>query len=293
MAGQGAVVAAANLDDAIAKRCAVEQAEDVVALPSSLADDQQPRGSHPVGIEKIPPDGEQQGMVLARLDRAEDDESRPPVRTGRRWHRLARVATQMCGDRRAFRKILAAPELLERVQGRLAVADDPGGGRKHRAHPQAMPLGFARAAQLRVRDRNEIVHHVDRPQALGADPARKARVVKPSVADIEVKPSLAAAAATGNGKRAGKRGDQGRTDIAVVGQQNVEQPVRRAFRKYPAGPDTLDDGLAVVTELFEIGEAHPVDAGREPATPPAPDETRYVHEILAVVGHPGGSVRSR
>ena len=231
-------------------------------------------------------------MVFARLDRTEDDEGRAIALTRRWTGQSPAIAAQMRGERRAFRKPFGAAELFERVEGRLAVADDPGGGRERRAHTQAMALGFAVTAEHRVRDRDQVVDHEDRPQAPGGDPPRKAGIVEAGVPDIEVKPTRAVAARR-EANRSGERGDQARPNIVIFRQQDVEQSVRGHFREDSPDADALDDGLAVAPELLEISEAHPIDSGRQPTAPAAPDETRYVEEKFAIVGHPGGSVRGR
>jgi len=101
-------------------------------------------------------------VVLPRLDGPDRDECRPTLVRGRLLYAKP-VYAQWRHEHRGLRQILGTSESPELVERGLAVADHSGGSGKHRSHSLAMLIGLAYAAELRMRDRDEIVHEVDWP----------------------------------------------------------------------------------------------------------------------------------
>ena len=69
-----------------------------------------------------------------------------------------------------------------------------------------------------------------------------------------------------------------------------EQIVRCAPVEDAPEAIVLHDSLRPIAEMAQIGEAHPVDAGRQAAFPATPDQPRHIKQEGSVVSQASGGM---
>ena len=94
------------------------------------------------------------------------------------------VDPQPGGQRGRYRQAFTSAELRELVECGLAVCDNAVTGHERAAHPFAVTTIFAGAAELRVRDRDQVMDEIDRPHVRLREPLTKTRGIQASVADV-------------------------------------------------------------------------------------------------------------
>ena len=194
-----------------------------------------------------------------------------------------RVRTKPSGKRWRAWQMFPAGKACKLVQRRAAIADDAGSGRQHRPHPLAMFLCLAWAAEYRVSDRDQVVHQIDRLDVRIVQPVAETRRVEPGVPDIEIE---AAVAAISRAAHLTKSAEEHRS--FEVGRRRLKQ--REQFpggigAEDPAETVMLHDGLRPRCEMPQISETHPIDPGRQPPSPAAPDQSADVEQDRGVMCH--------
>jgi hypothetical protein len=67
--------------------------------------------------------------------------------------------------------------------------------------------------------------------------------------------------------------------------EQSEQFLRRLRVENSPEASILNDSLSIRAEMAQIGETHPIDAGRQTPLPAAPDQARRVEKERSIVSH--------
>ena len=145
-----------------------------------------------------------------------------------------------------------------------------------------MPVALTRSALFGMRNGDQVVDKIDRPNLRIAHPATKCRIVKPGVTDVKIVPAFALPARA-SAETDGAFDQPGPKLLRGLFEQLEEQPRLLAIEDAPE-PAMLDDCLRLARIAIEIGEADSVDASRLTADPAAPNQTGYVEQQWSVVG---------
>jgi hypothetical protein len=140
-------------------------------------------------------------------------------------------------------------------------------------------------AIFRVGDRDEIVDEIDGTDVGTAHPLLEPGIVEAGVTDVEIKSSVATAFFTGSGLY--QLPYERWSNVSVRTGQDFEKLSRILAAKDPPESPMLDDGLCVLPEMIEIGEADPVDPGRVAPCPSTPNQAGDVEQQRCVVGQGG------
>ena len=159
---QLAIVAGGLLKDKTVQRFAtLQQIDHVLAFPTTLADDDQARRCISQTLDQLPPQLEQQPMVLARLNRPQHYKIRRIQQRG--GNRLR----QPGGCEQCHRSLwhgsgtcLGISRKLGQRCRRIGYYALSRG--KHGVHPKPVAFGLSGAAIFRMRHRNEIVNKIQR-----------------------------------------------------------------------------------------------------------------------------------
>lgn len=114
------------------------------------------------------------------------------------------------------------------------------------------------------------------------NPCRKAWIIQPCVAQVQIQPALAAKLPA-----AGRPQDAFYEAASNAGSgfgQEIEKICRCLLVEHSSIPRMLNDGLRIAAEVLEISQTDPVDSGRMTAHPSAPDQPSYVEQQWRVVG---------
>ena len=168
---------------------AVEQVGDLLGLPASCADHDEPRSPRIFGDE-FPPGVQQQQMVFPRLDRAKHQEIRmtPPDRVGLR---RAPAALERRGKRlymnRSWTRSLAMKFLLEAPLDRPRRNDEGARMEKRGGKPPAKDPEVGGGEKLRVIKGQKIVKHEDIAEVVSPlEPLKKLRIFEQVLRNIEI-----------------------------------------------------------------------------------------------------------
>jgi len=164
------------------------------------------------------------------------------------------------------------------VDGLLAVADHPGAAGQDRRHPPRVPLVLARAAIFGMGQRNEVVNEINCAQPVRPHPAPERGVVEAGMAQVEIERACPVFRLCQPPRKARRQPHDLAAEIARWNAKELEQGLRCTFIEDENPPAALDDGQRAVRELFQVGQADPVDAGRYPPRPTAPDQSADVEQ---------------
>ncbi len=255
--GQGAIRKVLGLvDQALQVGRALQQVQHRFVLPPVAADqDQAGRlGAHP--FLKTTPDGQQEGEVLARFDRADVDE----IGVGGADHDAAvqgPLQAQVGDVHRRRRQARTTGEGVQLIGGVLRVDDDARGVAQHIDHPALMLGAVAGATEFGMGDGDQVVHHEHALNAPCVQGGQDVWRVQAGVADIQI------------GARGRRRLDAAGAEILLPG------PVLDAFgRRFLVG-DVADDGGAVVTRAQGGEQALGVGAEVVDGARPAPARPQF------------------
>jgi len=179
-----------------------------------------------------------------------------------------------------------AGKLVERGP---AIRDHSRRGRQDGPHSRAMLFGFAGTAELGMSDRNQIVNEIDRAYVRVSDPLAKTGRVESGVADVEIGPAAASSVPSGGASECAR--DEAPSERSPRSVEQRKQLARGPDVENAPEPVVLDDGLRCRSEVPQISEAHPVDSGRMPSAPAAPDKPGYIKQEWSVVGQKTRSQR--
>ncbi|MNE30733.1 hypothetical protein D3C80_1242650 [compost metagenome] len=166
---------------------ALQVIQHSLILPAIAADQHQPRRLVAHAFLKAPPDGQQEGQVLAGLDRADMDEIGATRRVWRALHEDRLEAQVGDLDRRRLQPF-AIREGQHFVGGVLGVDQDTRRVVQGGQHSPAVLAAVARATEFRVGDGDQVVQHDHALNPLGLQAGQNAGRVQTGVADIEIQP---------------------------------------------------------------------------------------------------------
>ena len=222
------------------------------------------RRLRPEPCRQFSPDVQKQQMVLARLDRAQDDEVRLRQRSGTDV-RPEPGRRQRGGHRWRHRQLPGAREIFQVAQSRARIGDHARGAAQHAFHALAVLQLFARTAILGVGDRDQVVHQKDGPQPMAQQPRHHAVVLDAGVAQVEV--DAVAALLRRPGRHASPRDDQrGIAREAACRRLQQREQLLRCFVAHDATPAApLQNSLGARAEMRDVGQADPIHTRRHSA----------------------------
>ena len=254
-------------------RAAFEQVEHMLVLPASAADDIKMRDLRLSARRHLPPQVQQQDVVLAGLHRAEDDEigGRGGAGRGRRQTMDAERGDQDFRDRPRQR----GPQ---RLFGGLRIDDHRIGQRGRGRHPFGVPQRLPWALIFRMRERDQIMDQRDKGRPRLPQPTDRRGAVEGAVRDQQEDAATLRGDAMAQSAPAaphGKASHQAERDASGPRQPPPGGPT--AFERIKQRDDLLPGqdaeaapgafrghgafGFGLVQPIPGIGHLHPVDAG--------------------------------
>jgi len=187
-------------------------------------------------------------VVLARLNRAQDDKGRMTVcdlggRLGKG------VAAKEGRNGRWGVETLGTCESGKIIERGLTVPDDSVRGAQYGEHPRTVSFLLAGPAEFGMSQRNEIVHEVNWANVGFSDPSSESWFTQASVSHIQIETAVTGSAPQ---PRRSRLGEQLSSKIRRRFGEKIKQPARGFSIQDSAHVAMLHHGLCTAAVMFHV-----------------------------------------